>query len=424
MPAKHHANLLLRQEYTKSSLASLIIISGSGPKAFCAGGDVAALALQNERDGDEGREESTAYFALEYYLDHLIATYQKPYVAYMDGITMGGGVGLSVHAPFRIATERTVFAMPETTIGFFPDVGGSFFLPKLDGYLGRYLALTSEQVRGVNALYAGVASHYIDSSSLPSLTARLGELEFQDYESMSDRLRTIDATIEEFHSGLPHNEPPLLVGPLREAIDRCFAPNTIEGIFAALETEKAKTPAETSEAIHAWALKTLGQLSSRSPTSLKIALKQLILGSRWDITHTFEREHALAGKFMYQPDFQEGVTARLINKPATTPQWNPSAISRVNDREVERMFLYDREKKLGLDNRNGYLDYPYRDFLGLPSEKSIEEKVKQGGITEVRLLAEVMRERKGKDGVRQKVEEVIGRKCEMGKDGILRWREG
>jgi 3-hydroxyisobutyryl-CoA hydrolase len=138
----------LHQEWEKSQLANVIVIKGAG-RAFCAGGDVAALAQQNER-GPDGQKESTDYFALEYKLDHLIATYSKPYVAFLDGITMGGGVGLSVHAPFRVATEKTIFAMPETTIGFFPDVGGSFFLPRLDGQLGTYLALTSEQLKGVN----------------------------------------------------------------------------------------------------------------------------------------------------------------------------------------------------------------------------------------------------------------------------------
>lgn len=138
------------QEWEKSQLANAIIIKGAG-RAFCAGGDVAALAEWN-KEGPQGQNRSSDYFALEYKLDHLIATYSKPYIAFMDGITMGGGVGLSVHAPIRIATEKTVFAMPETTIGFFPDVGASFFLPRMDGQLGTYLALTSEQLKGVNAL--------------------------------------------------------------------------------------------------------------------------------------------------------------------------------------------------------------------------------------------------------------------------------
>jgi len=131
-------------------MANVIIIKGAG-RAFCAGGDVATLAIDNQ-SGEEGQQRSKDYFALEYKLEHLIATYPKPYVAFMDGITMGGGVGLSVHAPIRIATENTVFAMPETTIGFFPDVGASFFLPKMDGEVGTYLALTSEQLKGVNVL--------------------------------------------------------------------------------------------------------------------------------------------------------------------------------------------------------------------------------------------------------------------------------
>jgi 3-hydroxyisobutyryl-CoA hydrolase len=131
-------------------MANVIIMKGAG-RAFCAGGDVAALAEWNQT-GPEGQQRSCDYFALEYNLDHLIASYQRPYIAYLDGITMGGGVGLSIHAPFRIATENTVFAMPETTIGFFPEVGASFFLPRMDGQLGAYLALTSSQLRGVDVL--------------------------------------------------------------------------------------------------------------------------------------------------------------------------------------------------------------------------------------------------------------------------------
>lgn len=134
-------------------MANVIIMRGAGEKALCAGGDVATLAKWNQ-EGEEGQQKSKDYFALEYKLDHLIATYSKPYVAFLDGITMGGGVGLSVHAPFRIATERTKMAMPETGIGFFPEVGGSFFLPRMDGKLGIYMALTGEMLTGVNALYA------------------------------------------------------------------------------------------------------------------------------------------------------------------------------------------------------------------------------------------------------------------------------
>jgi 3-hydroxyisobutyryl-CoA hydrolase len=193
------------REWSKSDLANVVVIKGEG-RAFCAGGDVAWLAQRN-REGTEGQQESKDYFALEYKLDHLISTYSKPYVAFIDGITMGGGVGLSLHAPFRIATENTVFAMPETTIGFFPDVGASFFLPRMDGQLGAYCALTSEQLKGPSVFYAGIATHYIHSSSLPDLEARLAELEFKDYDSLKKRYETINSTIEEFCTGLPHDQP-------------------------------------------------------------------------------------------------------------------------------------------------------------------------------------------------------------------------
>lgn len=177
----------------------------------------------------------------------------------MDGITMGGGVGLSMHAPFRIATEKTVFAMPETTIGFFPDVGGSFFLPRLDGETGTYLALTSERLNGVQGLYAGIATHYMHSSILGNVTQRLSELVFPDHVGLEERLDTVNKTIAEYSLGLPslQEEHIHLAGGLRRAIDRCFRFNTVEEIFQALENET-----EEKE----WAQKTLETLSIRSPT--------------------------------------------------------------------------------------------------------------------------------------------------------------
>ncbi|KAL9061941.1 MAG: hypothetical protein Q9206_000204, partial [Seirophora lacunosa] len=324
------------QEYQKSSLASVIIIGGAGPKAFCAGGDVSALASSIAQHGDAGRADAKYYFGLEYKLDHLIATYPKPYIAYLDGITMGGGVGLSVHAPIRIATENTVFAMPETGIGFFPDVGGSFFLPRLEGQLGTYLALTSSTLKGVQALYAGVATHYIDSSVLANLTARLGELVFKDYSDLRSRLLTISRTIEEFNTGLPPSSPPILAGDLRAAIDRCFSPSTVEDIISALERERSSPHA--SQETKDWAAATLATLAEKSPTSLKVTLRQMRLGATWDTRDAFRREYHLAAKFMAHPDFVAGVSARLLHKPPTRPQWEPSALEAVTAEDVEAFF--------------------------------------------------------------------------------------
>ncbi|KAG6308456.1 hypothetical protein E4U45_000996 [Claviceps purpurea] len=229
-------------EWEKSDMANIVLLKGAGDRALCAGGDVAALAKLNQ-EGPNGWKKSADFFALEYKLMHYIATYKKPYVALMDGVTMGGGVGLSMHAPFRIATEKTVFAMPETTIGFFPDVGASFFLPRLNGAMGTYLALTSDRLIGPNVFYSGIATHYLHSTSLPDLEARLAELSFRDDDEMPRKLAVINNTLEEFCTGLPYDQPIQLRGAIRKTIDRCFSKNNVADIVAALK-EEATVPVE------------------------------------------------------------------------------------------------------------------------------------------------------------------------------------
>jgi 3-hydroxyisobutyryl-CoA hydrolase len=418
------------REWEKSQMANVILISGAGPKAFCAGGDVAELALQN-KSGPEGQKKSSDYFALEYQLDHLIATYSKPYVAIIDGITMGGGVGLSVHAPFRIATEKTVFAMPETTIGFFPDVGGSFFLSRLDGEIGTYLALTSERLHGVQALYAGIATHYIDSSVLAQMTTRLSELVFKDYADLNERLDLIDSTISEFTSSLPSPDSYAaakhgnLTGPLREAIDRIFKFDTIEEILAALQKEIQSSDAYLAE----WAQATQKTIAIRSPTSLRVTLRQLREGKNWNITETFVREHKIASRFMAHPDFVEGVSARLINKPPTQPKWNPAKLEGVSNADVDTFFQppEPQEALQLVDPHEGALDqrytaYPHARFA-LPRESDIQAAVKQVGKEgSKRVTEEVLKQWKNKAGVREKVQDVLARKTAPTSDGKgLRW---
>ncbi|KAL2002323.1 hypothetical protein VTN02DRAFT_194 [Thermoascus thermophilus] len=406
------------KEWEKSQLANIIILSGAGSKALCAGGDVAALALQNEQ-GPEGQQKSADFFGLEYQLDHVIATYSKPFISVMDGITMGGGVGLSVHAPFRIATERTVFAMPETTIGFFPDVGGSFFLPRLDGEIGTYLALTSERLTGVQAFYAGIATHYLDSSVLGNLTARLSELVFKDYASLPERLDLVNKTVAEFSTGLPplDQEPILLAGNLRKAIDRCFKHNTVEEIFKALEAE-ASSDASTKE----WARKTLETLSQRSPTSLRVTLRQLRLGKKWSIAETFQREHQIASHFMRHHDFVEGVKARLIEKPPVTPNWQPATLAEVTDDAVDQFFtIPEGESRLPLYNDVDYENYPHAHYA-LPSEKEIEKFVRDNSLTRKQTVNNFVSKWGHKEGVREKVAEVLARRTVKTPEG-LRWAE-
>jgi len=415
------------REWEKSQLANTVLISGAGPKAFCAGGDVAELAGQNKM-GPEGQRKSSDYFALEYRLDHLIATYSKPYIAILDGITMGGGVGLSVHAPFRIATEKTVFAMPETTIGFFPDVGGSFFLPRLDGEIGTYLALTSERLHGVQAFYAGVATHYLDSSVLAPLTTRLSELVFKDFASLPERLELINTTISEFTSSLPSPDSyetskyGNLTGALREAVDRSFKYDSIEEILNAV-TKEAESP---DPRIAEWAQATLKTIAMRSPTSLKVTLKQLRLGKHWNISETFIREHQMATRFMAHPDFTEGVSARLISKPPTKPNWKPATLDEVSASDVSEFFTlpegYEQlaliQSQEGALNPN-YTEYPHVAFA-LPRESDIEAVVRQHGEKGSKaVLDEMLRKWNNKLGLREKVQDVLARKTVSAGNGIV-----
>ncbi|KAK4104881.1 ClpP/crotonase [Parathielavia hyrcaniae] len=401
-------------EWAKSGMANVIVMKGAGDKAFCAGGDVAQLAEWNKL-GPEGQNKSVEYFAQEYQLDHLVATFNKPYIAFMDGITMGGGVGLSIHAPFRIATERTVFAMPETTIGFFPDVGASFFLPRMPGFVGTYLALTSARLTGANVLYAGIATHYLHSTSLPTLESRLAELRFRDYDDMDTRLKAIDATIEEFVTGLPHDEPIRIGGHIRQAIDRCFRHDTVDEILRALENETGPTGA--------WARETLAALHKRSPTAVHVALRQMRIGRKWDIRGAFVREHAMATKFMASHDFTEGVTALLVEKrPAA---WQPPSLEAIPQEDspklTEDFFLVPRDRPtLSLLTEANYNEYPYAQF-GLPSEEQVEQKVVLGTMTRDQIVDAFVKERNQKLGVREVVEEILDRKTTGPAPGVIKW---
>ncbi|KAL2257213.1 hypothetical protein VTK26DRAFT_507 [Humicola hyalothermophila] len=404
-------------EWAKSDMANVIVMKGAGDKAFCAGGDVGQLALWN-KEGPEGQAKSAEYFAQEYQLDHLIATYNKPYIAFMDGITMGGGVGLSIHAPFRIATERTVFAMPETNIGFFPDVGASFFLPRMPGYTGTYLALTSERLKGVNAFYAGVATHYLHSTSLPRLESRLAELRFRDTDDLPHRLAVINATIEEFVTGLPYDEPIQLGGQIRRAIDRCFRHDSVDEILRALAKEQGPT--------RNWARQTLETLHKRSPIAVHVALRQMRIGGKWSIYDTFVREHAMAARFMAEHDFTEGVTAALVER--REPRWQPRATladiaPEESARLTEPFFLVPKDHKpLELLTRANYDEYPHAGLgFGVPTEKEVEDKVALGTMTREQILDEFVRERRQKQGVREVVAEILARKTKVSPQGLAMW---
>lgn len=270
--------------------------------------------------------------------------------------------------------------------------------------------------------YSGIATHYLHSSSLPDLEARLGELQFKDSMTLQDRLQIINSTIEEFTTGLPHDQPisAPVSGPIRASIDYCFQPaNDITAVLDALEgmIQLEDTHALKS-IISPWAEKTKSTILQRSPTSVRVALRQLREGRRWTIAETFRNEHVIASKFMEHPDFVEGVSSLLIRKPKTTPQWKPASLEAVSDSEVDSFF--SARPSLELLSTKDYGDYPHA-WTGLPREQEVQEFVgaKRVGVQQV--VEHFEQKTGGKMGVREKVSEILDRKGDV-VDGMVSWK--
>uniref|UniRef100_A0A672QUA7 3-hydroxyisobutyryl-CoA hydrolase n=1 Tax=Sinocyclocheilus grahami TaxID=75366 RepID=A0A672QUA7_SINGR len=294
------------KKWDKDSETDLVIIKGAGEKAFCAGGDIRAVS----EAGKAGDSLTQDLFREEYILNNTIGTYQKPYVALIDGITMGGGVGLSVHGRFRVATEKTLFAMPATGIGLFPDVGGGYFLSRLQGKLGLFLALTGFRLKGRDVQRVGVATHFVQSDKIVSLEKDLADLKTP---SNSDVAQLLDSYQEQ--SSLDA-EKPFVLQEQTDAIDRLFSAGSVEEIMENLKKDGS-----------AFALKQTETLAKMSPPSLKLTFRQIQEG----------RGH----------DFYEGVRAVLIDKDQS-PKWKPSILSGVSEQAVEECFssLGERDLKL------------------------------------------------------------------------------
>jgi len=289
-----------------------VVIRGAGDRAFCAGGDVRAVWDAGwERKRGEGDGALTAvFFGGEYRLNRQIKRFPKPYVALMDGITMGGGVGLSVHGSHRVVTEKTLLAMPETGIGLFPDVGGTYFLPRVPGKLGLYLGLTGARVQAADLIYTGVGTHHVTSASLDAIEAALAE--GQDVDEVLAA-----------HSA-PVGEAPL--AGLRDAIDAAFAADDVEGIVAGLISQGT-----------AWADKVAETILSLSPTSLKVTFEQLRRGAALDFDDCMRLEFRMTQAVMDGSDFFEGIRAVLVDKDKS-PKWNPAKLADVSAADVARYF--------------------------------------------------------------------------------------
>jgi enoyl-CoA hydratase len=313
--ALHALNLPMCEAMTAALLdwqdddaVQAVLIDHAEGRGFCAGGDIRMLAESGAKDGVEAR----AFFHTEYRLNHLLFEYPKPTVAFMDGITMGGGVGLALPCDYRVATENTRFAMPETGIGLFPDVGGGWYLSRLPGRTGVFLALTGARIDGAECLALGLATHYLSSDRLDEANARIA--------AHPDRIAAIltDLSVE---------PPPARITNNRTSIDRLFASDRLEDILDALAQHGSD-----------WAAKELATLESKSPQTMKVALRQLTDGANMpDFATEMKQEYAIGARVVMMHDFLEGVRAVIIDKD-NRPHWHPPTAIQVNDELLDHIF--------------------------------------------------------------------------------------
>lgn len=318
---------------------SCVILKGAGGKAFCAGGDVVAVRTAGPSDGYK-------FFHDEYKLDYKIATLCVPQVALWNGFTMGGGVGVSAHNKYRVATDNTLFAMPETKIGFFPDVGASHFLPKLKGNMGMYLALTGDRLKGPNVYHSGVSTHYVPADKMGALEEDLLKVgDEEEIESVIEKYHEVPAGAEEFWA----NEADM------NEVFGCASVDEMVDVLQAMSSEN-ETPSSTS----LWASKQLKTLGDMSPLSLKVTHRLLTRAKKegWDLAQCFAIEYRLATRFTRNGEFFEGVRALLVDKDLS-PKWSHPSLDAVTTEEVETYFrpfdANDNVEELLLQPRKSHL---------------------------------------------------------------------
>jgi enoyl-CoA hydratase len=293
-----------------------------GTRGFCAGGDIRMLAESGAGDASEAR----GFFRTEYRMNAALEAFPKPILSVIDGVTMGGGVGLSVHGSHRIATERTVFAMPETGIGLFPDVGGGWFLPRLGGELGTWLALTGARLKGADVAAARVATHFMPSELIPALVK---QLETADFSAGAADL------LNEILGRLTHAVPAGSFEAHRAVINRCFAFDTAEKILAALEADAGD-----------WARTEAATIRAKSPETVKVALRQLREGrAAASFEDNMRIEFRIGWRKVQSADFLEGVRAVIVDKD-NAPAWSPAKLEDVSDADVARYFAPLGENEL------------------------------------------------------------------------------
>jgi enoyl-CoA hydratase/carnithine racemase len=288
----------------------VVAITAAGDKAFCAGGDIRALYAA----GPENGARNFGFYADEYRLNTRIHRYPKPYVAFMDGIVMGGGVGIAIHGSHRVAGDATLFAMPETGIGLFPDVGGTWFLPRLAGQTGLWLGLTGARLKAADTVEAGVCDLFVPSANRPDALAAL--------ETCAGTREAVDAALAPFAA---RAEGATLPG-LRPQIDRLFGAGTLHALMAGLEADGGD-----------WAARQRQTIATKSPTSTALAFRQLQMGARLDFASCMKLEYRLARFCMTHPDFYEGVRAVIIDKD-NAPRWTPPSLDALDPAVIDSAF--------------------------------------------------------------------------------------
>jgi enoyl-CoA hydratase len=298
------------EAWAKDPHVTRVIVQGAGEKAFCAGGDIRRLT-ELLQAGE--RDEALAFWREEYQLNILIKRYPKPYVSLIDGIVMGGGVGVSLHGSYRIAGERYLLAMPEVGIGFFPDVGATYALPRLPGRTGMYLALTGERVKRADAVMLGLATHAVSSDQIEALREAL-----VTGEPVEEALA--EAAIDPGPAPLAHQ---------REVIDTCFSAENVSAVLQRLD-EAASNGSE-------FAARTAAVMRTKSPTSLCIAFEQMRRGAALDFEDAMKTEFRIVSRIGEGRDFFEGVRAVLIDKD-NQPRWEPASLAEVKRDAIEHYF--------------------------------------------------------------------------------------
>ena len=305
-----HAMTAALLKWRDDPAVKCVVIDHADGRGFCAGGDIAFLRNSAMNDGGVS---GLKFFNDEYQLNHLLITYPKPVVAFMDGITMGGGVGISQPARFRVATENTKFAMPETGIGLFPDVGGGWYLSRLEGRVGQFLALTGARIAGAGCLSLGLATHYLTSNLLAEAKSRIAA---EDVDRIDGILGTLSVT-----------PPDSKIVETIVQINRHFASDKLEDILSSLEGDESE-----------WAMKELATLRTKSPQTCKVALRQLAESSKLtDFADNMAMEYRIASRVIVRPDFAEGVRAVIVDKD-NSPKWDPATAEGVTDALIDAIF--------------------------------------------------------------------------------------